>query len=177
MPAQKPQRGIVLALVVIAAALLAIGGAATAALLGQAPTCPSEAGTARSLKEIGDALDKQGSVTIPDAEATTLGRGYVGNTVENLRICATGGLGNASGNIKLGPFNPSFYASAGVDLSGSSPKATGLKIKIGSLPDLPIISAQAEKTVSDLVNQNLAKITLTKKYSANFVQGSVTINK
>lgn len=177
MPAQKPQKGIALALVVIAVALLAIGGAATAALLGQAPTCSSEAGAARSPKEIGDTLDKNGSVTIPDSEATTLGRGYTGNTISDLRICATGGLGNASGNIKLGPFNPSFRASAQVDLSGSSPKTTGLKIKIGSLPNLPIISAQAEKAVSDLVNQNLAKITLTKKYSANFVQGSITINK
>lgn len=177
MPAQKPQKGVALVLLIVAVAVLALGGAATAALLGQAPTCSQEAGPARSLKEIGDSLDKIGSVTIPDAEATTLGRGYVGNTVEDLRVCATSGLGHASGSIKLGPFNPSFYASAGVDLSGSSPKATSLKIKIGSLPDIPVISAQAEKTVSDIVNQNLAKISLTKKYSASFAQGSVTISK
>lgn len=177
MIAQKPQKGFALVLVVVAVALLAFGGATTAALLGQAPVCPAEAGSTRSLKEIGDTLDNKGSVTIPDAEATTLGRSYVGSTVDNLRVCSTSGLGHASGNIKLGPFNPSFYASAGVDLSGSSPKATNLKIKVGSLPDIPVISAQAEKAVSDIVNQNLEKISLTKKYFANFVQGSVTISK
>lgn len=170
------QKGIAPILIIIVLAALAVAGVGSAAVFGEAPKCPTDAGNARSEKEIGDILEK-GSVTINDREATTLGRGYVGQAIDNLRVCFTPGLGHVSGRVKLGPVSPSFYASAAVDLSGSYPKATNLDIKVGALPKMPLVSDQASKVVTDLINQNLAKIKMNSKYSTDFVSGSVTINK
>lgn len=170
------QKGIATILIVIVIAGLAVAGAGAAAVFGEAPKCPADAKTARSEKIIGDILEK-GSVTINDGEATALGRAYVGPLVNDLRICFTPGLAHASGNIKLGPLSPSFYASAAIDLSDQFPKTSNLDIKVGALPNLPLVSDQAFKAVTNLINQNLAKIKMNTKYSAVFTSGSVTINK
>ncbi|MBI2598904.1 hypothetical protein HYW40_01680 [Candidatus Curtissbacteria bacterium] len=171
------QKGFAPILIIIAVGIIGLAGAAGAALMGQAPVCPTEGTAARSEKEIGDTLDKSGSVNITDGEATSLAGKYVAGKVQNTRVCFTSGLGHASGNIKLASFSPSFYASAGVDLSGSTPKATNLDIKVGSLPNVPVLSSQAESFVTSLINENLAKFALKKKYSAQFTQGSITISK
>lgn len=163
-------------LLAIAVIILGVGGLVSTAVFGKAPKCPAQGNAARSDKEIGDAIEKKGA-TITDGEATTLTKKYVGNFIDDPRVCFTSGLGHLSGNIKLGPVNPSFYASTGVDLSGSYPKAVNLDIKVGALPDIPFISARAEQAVTILINQNLAKFKLAKKYSANFTSGSVTIQK
>lgn len=170
------QKGMAPLIIIIAVAIFGLVGATSAALLGEAPKCPNGSGTARNEKEIGDVLEK-GSVTINNGEATTLGQGYVGSAVQNLGICFTQGLGHASGKIKLGSLNPSFYASATVDLSGSSPKAANLNIKVGALPNVPVLSDQVAKAVTNLINQNLSKFEMKKKYSSDFVNGSVTIRK
>ena len=172
------QKGFVpILLAILAAAIIGIGGMATAALLGQAPKCPSAAGGSRSEKELGDILDKTGSVTTSDAEATAIAQNYVAGQVNDARACFTPGLAHASGNIQLGPLTPSFYASAGIDLSGSTPKATNLNIKVGSLPNIPVLSSQVGSLVTNLINKNLAKVQLKKKYSIQFQQGSATITK
>ena len=171
-------RGIAPLTVILIVALLALGsvaGLAGTALLGKAPECPSAAGIARSEKELGDLLEKSGAVTVTDAEATTIAQKYVAGKVDNARVCFTMGLANASGNIKLGSVTPSFYASAGIDLSASTPKATNLNIKVGALPNVPVVSGQVEKLVTDLINENLAKITLQKKYWADFSPGSARV--
>jgi len=171
------RRGISPILLIIAVVLFAVGGAAGAALVGQAPKCPSAADASRGEKEIGDLLEKSGSVTVNDSEATAIAQKYVAGKVGNTRVCFTSGLANASGNIKVGPLTPSFYASAGIDLSASTPKATNLNIKVGALPNMPVVTAQVEKIVTDLINENLAKIILKKKYSVDFSTGSTTVNK
>lgn len=171
------QKGLVsLILIIVAVVILGIAGTAGAALLGEAPTCPPSAGTARSQKEIGDALES-GFVTINDGEATTLGKAYLGSKVSDLKICFTTDLGHISGKIPLGSLSPSFYVSTAVDLSGSTPKTSNLSIKVGSLPDVPVLSEQVTKKLSGLIDENLAKFQLEQKYSANFSNGSVTISK
>lgn len=171
------RKGFALVLVILIAAIAAVGGVAGTALLGQAPKCPSGPGAARTEKEIGDLLEKTGSVTTSDPEATTIAQNYVAGKVDDARVCFTPGLAHASGNAKLGPLTPSFYASAGIDLSGTSPKATNLDIKVGSLPDIPVLSGQVEGFVNNLINENLAKVTLKKKYSVNFSTAAATVTK
>ncbi|OGD92703.1 hypothetical protein A2697_04030 [Candidatus Curtissbacteria bacterium RIFCSPHIGHO2_01_FULL_41_44] len=171
------QKGFVPILVILGVVIIAIVGAGGAAVIGQAPRCPNQGSVAGNEKEIGDLLEKSGSVTVSDGQATTIARKYLGDKVQDPRVCFTSGFAQASGNIKLGPVSPSFYASAGIDLSGASPKATNLDIKVGALPSMPFVSAQVEKIVSDIINENLAKVTLKKKYSTQFSRGSVTVTK
>jgi len=170
-------KGFIIILVVLGVVVIAIAGAAAAAVVGQAPKCPSQGGAARSEKEIGDLLDKSGTVTVIDSEATTIAQKYVKNQVQDTRVCFSTGFGHASGSITLGPVSPTFYASTGVDLSGTTPKATNLNVKVGALPNMPFISDQVGKIVADLINENLAKVQLKGKYSAQFSTGSVTITK
>lgn len=155
---------------------LAIAGAGSAALFGQAPKCPSQSLPADE-KALADQLDKTGSVAVSDAQATSIAQKHLQNKVQNAGVCFTAGLAHASGNITLGPFNPSFYASAGIDLSGSTPRAVNIDIKVGSLPDIPVVSGQAKQFVTNLINENLAKVQLKKKYNVNFTSGSATITK
>lgn len=164
-------------LIILIVAVIAVVGTGTAAVVGQAPQCPSQASAARSEKEIGSLLEKSGAVTVADSEATTIAQKYVAGRVGNARVCFTPNLGHASGNIELGPVSPSFYASAGVDLSGTSPKTTNLNIKVGALPNMPFVSDQVGKIVTDIINENLAKIEMKQKYSAQLSAGSVTITK
>lgn len=172
------KRGFVpIILLILVAIVVGIGGLAGTALLGQALKCPSEAGAARTEKELGNLLEKSGSVTVSDIEATTIAQKYIADKVDDARVCFTTNVGNASGNLKLGPLTPSFYASAGVDLSGATPKTTNLDIKIGSLPDIPVLSDQATQVVANLINENLAKVQLKKKYAVQFAVGSVTVSK
>lgn len=167
---------LLIGVIIVATGILAVIGAGSAAIFGEAPKCPTDAGKARPEKEINNILEK-GGVTINDAEATSLGKIYVGQAIDDLRVCFTPALAHASGKIKLGPVSPSFYVSAGVDLSGNSPKATNLDIKVGALPNVPILSTKVTKAVTDIINQNLSKFEMKKKYSANFVDGNVTIKK
>jgi hypothetical protein len=164
-------------LAILGVVIITIISAGTAAVVGQAPQCPSQASAARSEKEIGNLLEKSGAVTVTDSEATTIAQKYVAGRVNDTRVCFTTNLGHASGNIELGPVSPSFYASAGVDLSGTSPRATNLNIKVGALPSMPFISDQVGKIVTDLINENLAKIEMKQKYSAQLSTGSVTVTK
>lgn len=164
-------------LVILGIVIITIISAGMAAVVGQAPQCPSQSGAARSEKEIGNLLEKSGAVTVTDSEATTIAQNYVAGKIQDARVCFTQGLGHASGSIKLGPVSPSFYASAGVDLSGASPKTTNLNIKVGALPNMPFISDQVEKIVTEIINENLAKIEMKQKYSAQLQTGSVTVTK
>ena len=171
----KTAKGFVIILVVLGVVVIAVAGAAVAAVVGQAPKCPSQGGAARSEREIGDLLDKSGTVTVADSEATTIAQKYVKGKVQDARVCFTAGLGHASGSITLGPVSPTFYASAGVDLSGTTPKTTNLNVKVGALPNMPFLSDQVGKIVADLINENLDNIQLKEKYSAQFSAGSVTV--
>lgn len=168
------RKGFAPILIILALALAGIGTLAGTALLGQAPKCPSAGGTARTEKELGDLLEKTGSVTTTDSEATQIAQNYVAGKVQDTRVCFTQGLAHASGHIQLGSFSPSFYASAGIDLSGNIPKTSNLDVKVGSLPDIPILSSQVESFVTNLINDNLAKVQLKKKYSLQFSNGSAT---
>jgi hypothetical protein len=170
------QKGFIPILIIAAILLLGVGGAAGAALVGQAKQCPDAGTIARSEKAIGDAIGN-GSTTITNGEATTLAQNYIGGKVTDGRICFTDGLGHVSGKIDLGSVSPSFYVSAGVDLSGSTPKATNLSIQLGSLPNIPAISSLAQGKINELIEQNLAKIELKEKYTAQFSNSSVTIKK
>ena len=138
----KNQQGfgiIILLLIVTGIMVFGTLAAGAAVLLGKAPECPTQgSSSARSEKEIGDTLE-QGSVNITDGEATTLAQGYIGGKVDEARVCFTEGLGHVSGKMNLGSVSPSFYVSAGVDLSGSVPKATNLSIQLGSLPNISFI--------------------------------------
>lgn len=165
-------------IILVVFVILIVGGAGVAvmALTGKAPSCPNQGSTARSEKAIGDALE-QGSVTIPDGEATTLAQNYIGGKVEDASICFTQGLGHVSGKINLGSLNPSFYVSGGVDLTGFTPKATNLKIQIGSLSSLPVVSNLAEGMINKLIKENLDKISLDRQYTAIFSPGSLTVKK
>lgn len=174
MPARK---GFAPLIIILGIAVIAIAGAGAAALVGKAPVCPNQAGAARGEKELGELLDKTRSVTTTDGEATTIAQNYVAGKAQDTRVCFTAGSAHTSGNIKLGPFTPSFYASAGVDLSGSTPKATSLAIQVGSLPDIPVLSSQVESFVAGLINENLAKVQMKKKYSVQFSNGSATVTK
>lgn len=176
MFSQKGFGVILIIFVVFGVLALGTAGAAGLALIGKAPACLSQAGSSRSEKAIGDTLEG-GSVTITDSEATTLAQNYLGGTVNDAKVCFTKGLGHISGKIKVGGVSPSFYVSGGVDLTGATPKATNLQIQLGSLPNLPLISSLAEGMVNKLIEENLGKISLDKKYSADFSDGSVTIKK
>lgn len=167
---------IALIIVVFGALILALAGAGAAAVLGKAPECANIGTTARSESQIGDILN-QGSVTITNGEATTLAQGYLGNKVNDARICFTEGLGHLSGKINLGSISPSFYVSGGVDLTGSAPKAINLNIQLGSLPNIPALSAFASNALNSLISENLSKFELKQKYTASFANGSVTIGK
>lgn len=171
------QKGFIPVIVLVLGILvLSVAGAGGAALLGQAPKCPSQSLPADE-KALADQLDKTGSITVSDAQATSIAQKYLADKVENTGVCFTAGLAHASGNIKLGPFNPSFYASTGIDLSGSTPRATNLDIKVGSLPDIPVVSGQVKQFVTNLINENLGKVQLKKKYHVNFSAGSTTVTK
>lgn len=165
-----------LILVIFGALVLALAGAGAAAVLGKAPECANIGSAARSESQIGDTLN-QGSVIITDGEATTLAQGYLGGKVNDARVCFTEGLGHISGKINLGSISPSFYISGGVDLTGSVPKATNLKIQLGSLPNIPALSSFASNALNSLISENLSKFELNQKYSASFVNGAVTISK
>ncbi len=165
---------------VLIAVLVVLGvvvAGAGAAVYGQAPQCASEPGDARSTQAIGDALDASGRVTLIDSEATTIARGYVGGQVDEARLCFTPGAGHLSGKLPLGSVSPSFYASAGVDLSGPTPRTTNLEVNVGALPNVPGVSDQVGRIVGDLINQNLAKLRLDQPYAANFAASSVTVTK
>ena len=165
---------------VLIAALLLVGiiiAGGAAAVYGQAPRCTSEPGDARSTQQIGDALDGSGRVTLSEAEATTIARGYVGALVNEGRVCFTPGAAHLSGKLPLGPVTPSFYASLGVDLSGSTPRTTNLDVKVGALPSLPGISDQAANVVSGLINQNLAQFKMDQPHAVEFGAGSATITR
>lgn len=175
----RNQKGFgVIAIIFIILGVIVVGtaGAGAAALLGKAPQCESQGSGARSEKEIGDALDKS-SVAITDGEATTLAQNYIGGQVENGKICFTKGLAHFSGKKNLGSISPSFYVSAGVDLTGSVPKTTNLSIQLGSLPNNLVISSLAQGVINKLIADNLSKIELKQKYTATFTDGSVTISK
>lgn len=171
----KSKPGIAPILLILVVIILAVGGLGIAAMVGQAPKCLSAGGSARSEKELGDLLEKSKTVTVTDGEATTIAKNYIGNKVNEPGICFTQGLAHASGNIKLGPITPSFYATAGVDLSGPNPKATNLDIKVGAMPNIPVVSSQVEQAVTNLINENLAKAQLKKKYSVQFSNGTATV--
>lgn len=171
------QKGLAPILIILIVAVLGIGALATTALLGQAPQCPNTTGPARTEKVIGDLLEKSGSVTATDSEATTIAQKFVASKAQNVRVCFTQGSAHASGNIQLGSLTPSFYASSGIDLSGPAPITSNLDIRVGSLPNIPVLSSQVESFVSKLINENLAKVNLKKKYSIQFSQGSATVNQ
>lgn len=173
---QKGFAFIPLILGVVAISVIGTIGAGTLALTGKAPMCQTPGGAARTEDEIGDALD-QGSVTITDEEATTLSQRYLVDVVKDGRVCFTPGSGHISGKIKVGSVSPSFYVSGGVDLTGTAPKATNLKIQLGALPNLPLISSLAQGAVNKLISESLEKIELKEKYSATFSEGSLTIKK
>ena len=161
---------------IFAVFVLALAGAGAAAVLGKAPGCANLGTTARTESQIGNTLN-QGSVTITDGEATTLAQNYLGSKVNDARVCFTAGLGHISGKINLGSITPSFFISGGVDLSGSVPKATNLNIQLGSLPNIPALSSFASTALNTLISENLSKFKLDQKYSAAFVNGSITIGK
>lgn len=165
-----------LILAIFAVFVLALAGAGAAAVLGKAPECTNLGSSARTESQIGDILN-QGSVTITDGEATTLAQNYLGGKVNDARVCFTEGLGHISGKINLGSITPSFYVSGGVDLSGTVPKATNLNIQLGSLPNIPALSSLASQALNSLISENLSKFKLNQKYSAAFVNGSITIGK
>lgn len=173
------QKGIGLIVIILGIFLMgAVGtaGAGVLALTGKAPSCPTQGGFARSESEIGDALEG-GFVMLTDSETTTLAQNYIGQKVEDARVCYTEGLGHVSGKIKLGSVNPSFYVSGGIDLTGSKPVLTNLGIQLGSLPNNPLVSSLAQSTINKLLSENLEKFELKEKYSATFSKGSVTISK
>ncbi|HEY3118044.1 MAG TPA: hypothetical protein VGK54_14980 [Chloroflexota bacterium] len=165
---------ILIAIVVLLGAAVAGAGAA---VYGQAPECPSQPGDARSTQSIGDILGASGRMIVNDGEATTIARGYVGDRVNEARVCFTPGAGHLSGKLPLGSVAPSFYASAGVDLSGPTPRTTNLEVKVGALPNLPGVSDQVARIVSDLINQSLEGWRLDQPYAADFATGSVTVTK
>ncbi|OIP57290.1 MAG: hypothetical protein COX79_05260 [Candidatus Levybacteria bacterium CG_4_10_14_0_2_um_filter_36_16] len=176
MGSQKGFGAIAIIFMVLGVIVVGSAGAGAAALLGQAPQCQSQAAGVRSDKEIGDALEK-GSITITDGEATTLAQNYIGGQVEDGKICFTKGLAHFSGKKNLGSITPSFYVTAGVDLTGSVPNATNLSIQFGSLPNNPILSSLAQGVINKLIADDLSKIELKQQYKASFTDGSVTISK
>lgn len=170
--------GIILALfIVLGIVVLGTMVVGATVLLGKAPQCPIQGSPlARSEKEIGDTLDT-GSVNITGGEATSLAQKYIGGQVNDARICFTEGLGHISGKMSLGSVSPSFYVSGGVDLSGSTPKATNLNIQLGSLPNISLFSSLATNAINALISKNLANFELKQKYSVSFITGSLTISK
>lgn len=156
--------------------VLGTAGAAGLVLLGKAPACETRGGTARTEDAIGDTLEA-GAVTITDSEATTLSKRYLGDVVKNPGVCFTQGEGHVSGQIDLGAIKPSFYVSGGVNLSGSTPRITNLKIQLGSLPNNPVISALAQNAVNKALTESLGQISLDQVYFAKFTKGSLTIMK
>lgn len=163
-----------LPLIIFALITAGVVGVGAAAVYGKAPQCPNAGTTARSETEISSSL-KAGSVTITDGEATTLAQNYIGRQVKNAKVCFSSGEWHISGSIPVQSIEPTFYISAGVDLSGSVPAATNLKIQLGSLPDLPLLSSALNKSLNSMISQGLGKIKLDKTYSAEFTQGSVTV--
>ena len=160
--------------ILIVVGLVGTGVTVAAAVLGKAQKCsePVE-GQVRSEQVLENLIETTG-VTIPDAEATALAQKYLAGKVSDARVCFTPGLGHISGSINLGAVNPSFYVSTGIDVSGATPKTVNLDIRIGSLPSLSFLSP-AQKAIENLINENLSKARLTKKYSVAFGQGQAEI--
>lgn len=171
----KNQSGFIwIPLIIIALITAAVVGTGAVAVYGEAPTCPSVGTTARSESEIGDAI-QAGGATVTDGEATTIAQRYFGDQINDARICFTPGEGHLSGSVPLGAIKPTIYVSAGVDLTGSIPQATNLKIQLGSLPNVPFISNLLNSKLNSLIADNLSRFDLDRTYSAEFAQGSVTI--
>lgn len=112
-----------------------------------------------------------------DAEATSLAKRLFDADIKDSRVCFTPGEGHISGKVNVVAATVSFYASGGVDLSGSTPKISNLKLQLGGVPNLGPIQSQAEKMINDAVNQSLAEIPLKKRYSINFGAGNVTVRE
>lgn len=166
--------------IVVVLLVLLVGAAAAgtgAAVLIEAPRCPVDAAPGAVEVDIGAALELRGTVALDDAAATALARRYAGDVVQDARVCFTPGFGHASGKVPLGPVSPSFYATAGVDLSGPVPKTVGLGIKLGGLPDLPLVSDLANTAVAQLIDAQLARAELEHRYAVDFAAGSATIKR
>ncbi|MDO8673938.1 MAG: hypothetical protein Q7O66_21205 [Dehalococcoidia bacterium] len=141
--------------------------------------CPPVTPTSATAGSIGDALSARGVVDISNGDATAVGRGWVGSTVNDFRVCFDPSAGHASGELKMGPAKVPFYLSAtGADLTGRHPQILGLSFHFSGLgmdnvPDF--VAGPAQSMLTTLLSDNLGSIQLSKKYTSKFAEGKVTV--
>ncbi len=161
---------------IVLIAVVGFGVLGFLASIGSTKQCPGVQSTAMTSKQIGDTLDQAGAVKITDGDATTVGKSFLGDRVPDLRVCFDAAAGHASGTVLVGPAKIPFYLTAkGADLKGSSPKINELDLDIeaGSVPSA--VTGVIKSFMLQLVNGSLSTISLTKKYSYQFADGSVTV--
>ncbi len=156
--------------------ILGTGVTVAAALFGKAPQCPlTNAVKVRSENELIRQIETKGLV-LTDAEATGLVSKSLSAKIIDPRVCFTKDFVHLSGKLKLGRISPSFYVSTGVDLTGPTPKAKNLDIRLGSLPNF-FIFTPVEKMIEGIINDNLAKAQFEEKFAIEFKEASATIKK
>ena len=145
------------------------------ALIVPAPQCPLSQNVVliTSLDQKQKQLEKTGSITITDAEATqALNQNFSQNKqVENLRICFTPNQLNVSGKVHLGSFSPTFYLSTGINTQNGL-QAQDTHITIGGLG---FLSKFAGDMAQGVINNELQKAPIDSSYSVIFTQGEVEI--
>lgn len=145
------------------------------ALFVPATQCPQteKVDVAANLDQKQKQLDKTGSIVITDAEATqAINQNFSQNEqIQNIRICFTPNHLNASGKLKLGNFNPSFYISTYITAENNI-EATDTQATIGGLGFLGrLFGGLAE----DQINNQLKTAQLQGSYEVKFTQGQVEI--
>ena len=159
----------------IAVFLLASTILVASAIIGKAPSCPEGPGKVRAEKDLLYLVETKG-LTLSDSEATALIQKPLSEKIADPRICFTKNLLHLSGKIKAGKIMPSFYITAGLDLTQATPKTKDLDIRIGSVPNLFIFSP-VEKMLEGIINGNLSKMEAREKYAVEFDEGKATIRR
>ncbi len=154
--------------------VVGVAGLGYVASSGKTSECPEVKATGKTAQQVGNALDSSGSVQITNGDATSIGNEWVGAVVDDLRVCFDSKGGHASGKLALGPISIPFYVSGeGADLTGTSPRVYGLTFELGGLPEAVI--GPAKSMITGLIDDNMGRINLSRRYDYSLGDGSVTI--
>jgi hypothetical protein len=127
------------------------------------------------------------SVSFTESESTSRSARYLDSKeapLSNLVICFHDGEAEASASVDLplladlpgvgGMFDTNVLARGTIDFSGAKPKIVIREIEAGNLP--ADAAERLKGQIEDAVNDRLTDLNLQHKHTAEFSEGSITIN-
>jgi len=182
---------LLISLIVVGVPLVAVGLFLTA-IVGSPGSCEAKdrpigvnllSAASFQLKwdELNAALDagQTSTVVVSESEATSRAQGWVEEhdaPVSRLFVCFDNEGGAASGRVQV-PFLPGdvdVLIRGTLTLTGQHPEAAISQIKVGALPG-PIADL-VERFVTNLIDDQTAKIELRHDYGISFGQGEMTVS-